>query len=91
MKYLSLTSLIVIFTNFCIGQLPEMDPSKIEIYITPFYNSTGPVIKVGEHSRGLASDESEEFLNTIHNMKENWSMLSVEELYIGAIRLYDRE
>ncbi len=68
-----------------------MDPSKIEVYITPFYNSEGPTVKVGKYSKGLASRESEEFLNTIHTMKENWSELNVEELYVGAIRLYDEE
>ena len=66
-----------------------MDPSKIEIYVTPFYNSEGPIVQVGKHSNGLASKESEKFLNTIHTMKENWPELTVEELYVGAIRLYD--
>ena len=73
------------------AQLYEPDPSTIEIYVTPYYNSKGPVINIGKFSRGLASDEEGVFLETIGKMKEQWKNLTAEELYVGAIVLYDRE
>ena len=73
------------------AQLYEPDPSTIEIYVTPYYNSKGPVINIGKFSRGLASGEEGVFLETIGMMKEQWKNLTAEELYVGAIVLYDRE
>src|SRR4051812_44278535 len=65
------------------------DPSHIEVYITPYYNSTGPVIDVGPFSKGLAAKAEPEFLATIAKMKQSWSELRFPEVYVAAIRLYD--
>ena len=52
-----LPALIVIAVLGCtagVGQTIN-DPARIEIYVTPYYNSKGPVIDVGRFSNGLAA------------------------------------
>ena len=68
---------------------PEINPSHIDVYITPYYDSKGPTVSVGRFSSGLASRNENEFLNTVVEMKKHWSRLTFPELYVGAIRLYD--
>jgi hypothetical protein len=65
------------------------DPGTIGAYVTPYYNSSGPVIKIGKFSSGLASTVPGQFVATIVRMKQQWSTLNFVELYVGAIRLYD--
>ena len=65
------------------------DPGRIDAYVTPYYNSTGPIIRIGKYSVGLASKNQGQFVATILQMKEQWSRLSFIELYVGAIGLYD--
>ncbi|HEY1978056.1 MAG TPA: hypothetical protein VGG89_16010 [Candidatus Baltobacteraceae bacterium] len=61
----------------------------IAIYVTPFYNSAGPIVRVGQYSAGLASHDERDVVATIRRMKQHWSSLRFYELYVGAIRLYD--
>jgi hypothetical protein len=63
--------------------------SHIDAYVTPYYNSTGPVIRVGPYSAGLASSDPKRFVGTIQQMKKRWASLSFVELYVAAMRLYD--
>src|SRR5437867_5244860 len=65
------------------------DPARIEIYVTPYYNSKGPAIDVGRFSSGLAAKGESEFVATIAKMKQSWDNLSFPEMYVAAIRLYD--
>ena len=65
------------------------DPAHIEVYITPYYNSKGPVINVGPFSSGLAAKDESEFVATIAKMKKSWDTLNFAETYVAAIRLYD--
>jgi hypothetical protein len=65
------------------------DPAHIEVYVTPFYNSKGPVIEVGPFSSGLAAKSESEFVATISKMKQSWDTLNFAETYVAAIRLYD--
>lgn len=65
------------------------DPGHIDAYVTPYYNSSGPAIRIGKYSAGLASKNPGEFVSTIVRMKQQWEHLSFVELYVGAIRLYD--
>ncbi|HEX3369121.1 MAG TPA: hypothetical protein VHS56_06065 [Candidatus Cybelea sp.] len=65
------------------------DPGTIGAYVTPYYNSAGPVIKVGKFSSGLASQVPGQFVATIVRMKKQWGTLNFVELYVGAMRLYD--
>lgn len=61
----------------------------IGIYVTPYYNSAGPVVHVGQYSAGLASHDERDVVATIRRMKQHWNALRFYELYVGAIRLYD--
>jgi len=78
------------FASFALkaGQ-PETNPSHIDVYVTPYYNSKGPEVAVGRFSSGLASAKEDDFLTTIAEMKKDWDRLTFSELYVGAIRLYD--
>jgi hypothetical protein len=87
-------SLILIGVNFASlalmpGQQPATNPSHIDVYVTPYYNSKGSEISVGRFSSGLASKKEADVLNTIAQMKKDWDRLTFPELYVGAIRLYD--
>jgi hypothetical protein len=64
-------------------------PGQINAYVTPYYNSSGPVVNVGSFSSGLASKDPKRFVATIVEMKKEWHQLDFLELYAGAIRLYD--
>jgi hypothetical protein len=65
------------------------DAGHIDAYVTPYYNSSGPVIRIGQYSAGLASKNSQEFVATILRMKKQWTKLDFAEVYVAAIRLYD--
>jgi len=65
------------------------DPARIDVYITPFYNSKGPTIEAGPFSKGLAATSEPEFVATINKMKQSWNELRFPEVYVAAIRLYD--
>jgi len=65
------------------------DPTHIDVYITPYYNSKGPTIEVGQFSSGLAAKNEPEFVATIAKMKKSWDTLNFPETYVAAIRLYD--
>lgn len=89
MKFLC-SAAFVIASSFSLGSSALADdPSRIDAYITPYYNSSGPVIRIGEYSVGLASKNQGQFVATILQMKKQWRRLSFVELYVGAIRLYD--
>lgn len=76
------------FAHPALGQSVS-DPARIEVYITPYYNSDGPVIEVGRFSKGLAAKTEPEFVETIVKMTQSWGELRFPEMYVAAIRLYD--
>jgi hypothetical protein len=84
---------IALLIFFCCADLAVgqtiTDPARIEVYITPFYSSKGPVIDVGQFSSGLAAKNESEFVATISKMKQSWDTLNFPETYVAAIRLYD--
>jgi hypothetical protein len=88
----SLPALLVIAVFGCadlaVGQTIN-DPARIDIYVTPYYNSKGSVIDVGRFSSGLAAKSEPEFVATISKMKQSWDTLNFPETYVAAIRLYD--
>jgi hypothetical protein len=65
------------------------EPARIEVYVTPYYNSAGPAIDVGPFSSGLAAKNEPVFVATISKMKKAWDTLNFPETYVAAIRLYD--
>jgi hypothetical protein len=79
---------VFVFAGLAAGQVVN-DPARIEVYVTPYYNSSGPVIAVGQFSKGLVAKSEPDFVATISKMKHSWDNLSFPEMYIAAIRLYD--
>jgi len=89
MKLDSIALLVFIgFASLAAGQTIT-DPAHIDVYITPYYNSKGPTIEVGQFSSGLAAKNESEFVATIAKMKKSWDTLNFAETYVAAIRLYD--
>jgi hypothetical protein len=86
---LVLCTIIVACLALLAAQQPDINPSRIDVYVTPYYNSTGAEVNVGRFSSGLASTKDADFLATIAQMKKDWDRLTFPELYVGAIRLYD--
>jgi hypothetical protein len=90
MNKLSLAFVALHLASFALkAAQPEINPSHIDVYVTPYYDSNGPAVKVGRFSSGLASANEHDFLTTIAEMKKDWDRLTFPELYVGAIRLYD--
>lgn len=90
MNKLAFALVAINFVSFALkAAQPEINPSHIDAYVTPYYNSKGPEINVGRFSSGLASAKEDDFLTTIAGMKKDWDRLTFPELYVAAIRLYD--
>jgi hypothetical protein len=89
MKYNLIVFLIVVLCSGLVAGQTITDPAHIDVYVTPYYNSKGPVIEVGPFSSGLAAKSEPEFLATISKMKQSWNSLNFAETYVAAIRLYD--
>jgi hypothetical protein len=85
-----LCPLVILFaaTHSLVGQVAG-DPARIEVYITPYYNSKGPMIEGGGWSKGLSARSETELVATIVKMKQSWAALRFPEMYLAAIRLYD--
>jgi hypothetical protein len=79
---------VIAIAPFC-SPVYAADAGRIEVYVTPYYNSSGPAVDVGAYSRGLASNDRSTFVVTVQQMKRHWSGLTFPQLYVGAIRLYD--
>jgi hypothetical protein len=90
MNKLAFALVAINFVSFALkAAQPEINPSHIDVYVTPYYDSKGPTVSVGRFSSGLASAKEDEFLITIAQMKKDWDRLTFPEVYVGAIRLYD--
>ena len=87
-RWLSLVVVVAVLAGEAVAQVTS-DPAHIDVYITPFYDSKGPIIEVGAFSKGLASTNEPEFVATIAKMKQSWNELRFPEVYAAAIRLYD--
>jgi len=54
MNKLSLAVVALHLASFALkAAQPEINPSHIDVYVTPYYNSKGPELKVGRFSTGL--------------------------------------
>lgn len=71
------------------AQTTQDSVDHIAIYVTPFYDSSGPVVRIGRYSAGLASHDERDVVTTVRQMKRHWKALRFYELYVGAFRLYD--
>jgi hypothetical protein len=65
-----------------------VDP--MPVYVTPYYNSNGPVVNVGSFSEGLATTDARRLAETIRAMKKQFPSLPAEAMFVAAIRLYDQ-
>ncbi len=63
--------------------------ADMPIYVTPHYDSNGPVVRAGEFSDGLATTDPAVLASTLAEMKGSWPTLQVAPMYIAAIRSYD--
>jgi hypothetical protein len=59
------------------------------VYVTPYYNSEGLQINVGKFSKQLAATTAATAEQMQKSLKSDWAVLSPEEMYVAAIRLYD--
>ena len=89
MKLNPIAPLVFVICAGLAGGQTITDPAHIDVYVTPFYNSKGPVVDVGSFSNGFAAKNEPEFLATIEKMKKSWNTLNFAETYVAAIRLYD--
>jgi hypothetical protein len=87
-RNLTAALVVLVCAGIAAGQT-IIDPAHIEVYVTPYYNSKGPVIEVGPFSSGLAAKNESEFVATISKMKQSWETLNFPETYVAAIRFYD--
>jgi hypothetical protein len=87
-KWLCFSIIAVAFAPAVFAQAVS-DPARIDVYVTPYYNSKGPAIDIGQFSKGLSAGNESEFVATIAKMKQSWNNLRFPEIYVAAIRLYD--
>lgn len=59
------------------------------IYITPFYDSDGLKISIGENSKKLAGADAKTIVQVSADLKKEKDKLRAEVMYVTAIRLYD--
>jgi hypothetical protein len=59
------------------------------VTVEPFYDANGCKIAVGKYSVGLSTTDPLTLLKIVAEMKEEWSELTPEAMYVTAIRLYD--
>ena len=87
MNKLSLVFVTMNLASFALkAAQPDINPSHIDVYVTPDYNSKGPEISLGRFSSGLASAKEDDFLTTITEMKKDWDRLTFPGVYVGAKR-----
>src|SRR5438132_3959341 len=59
------------------------------INVTPYYDSNGPKVSVGEHSKKLANADAKSISQLSADLKKEKDKLRAEVMYVTAIRLYD--
>lgn len=63
--------------------------NKIDIYVTPLYNSTPLQISVGKYSEKLMSESPRKMLQLADEIKSNIDEVDAVTLYVLSIRLYN--
>jgi hypothetical protein len=67
----------------------DADRSAMPIYVTPFYDSKGLKVSVGDNSKKLASADARSILEVSKELNKDKDKLRAETMYIAAVRLYD--
>ncbi|MDR2920340.1 MAG: hypothetical protein LBV72_13380 [Tannerella sp.] len=84
--YLCLLS--AVFLTAC-GDKSKESKEQINIYVTPFYDSTPLQINIGKYSDELKSDSPRKMLELADEIKECIDEVNAITLYVLAIRLYN--
>lgn len=66
-----------------------MNEGPMPVYVTPYYDSKGPMIHTGKFDRELLAVDSQSMDALLEDMEVVWSSLPVETMFVTAIRLYD--
>jgi hypothetical protein len=69
--------------------LPTKVSVSMPITVTPFYDSQGPQITVGDYSQRLGITDLDALTTLAEEMAEQKHVLTPQEMYVLAIRLYD--
>ena len=64
-------------------------PSPLPVYVLPYYHSKGPWVSVGKFSSEPKSAASESILRVARQMTKDWQPLTLEQMHVTAIRLFD--
>ena len=64
-------------------------PSPLPVYVLPYYHSKGPWVSVGKFSSEPNSADSESILRVARQMTKDWQTLTLEQMHVTAIRLFD--
>lgn len=77
-------------------QFPVLTPYRekpltgpVPIYVEPFYNSKGTVVKCGAHDDALAGMSKETVDDVLKTLEANRDQLTIETMFVASIRLYD--
>jgi hypothetical protein len=63
--------------------------TSMPISITPFYESDGPKVSVGDYSEKLANPDPKKIVEICADLKKDKDKLRAEVMYVAAIRLFD--
>jgi hypothetical protein len=69
--------------------MPAKVKESMPIAVMPFYDSQGPQIAVGDYSQRLGNTDLDALNALAQEMADNKAVLTPEEMYVLAIRLYD--
>lgn len=63
--------------------------APMPVYVTPFYDSEGPVVRVGPFSRELAAATPATIEAVVTALRQRQATLPALTMYVAAVRLYD--
>jgi len=97
MKTRIIIAFVATFLSICVtGASREVDKKEkdggrpaMPVYITPFYDSKGTKVSVGENSKRLANADPSTILEVSTELRKEKDKLRAEVMYVAAIRLYD--
>lgn len=71
------------------GEVIRAGNPPMPVYVTPYYDSEGLKIAVGELSEKLAAADAKTALKLSAELKKQRDQLRAEVMYVAAIRMYD--
>lgn len=80
------TVLTMIFTN---SFAQDLDNGQIPFYAEPYYNYKPLKINIGKYSEQLMTSDTTQLLDLANKIKADIDNVTIETLYILAVRLYD--